>query len=133
MLKKKLAFFLTAFAYAILLGHNLVAHHHHHKDLHSSKHHHTSHNHTDEEENNGLDNLFSHFIHPDNDITFTSQNINNNFSRSLLSIVAVLPVKLSLNVFLIPPLLYKPPAQHLFYISPHPVSPGLRAPPAFAA
>jgi hypothetical protein len=132
MLKKRTAILLLTLAYAILLGHTLISHHHHDTDHDLTEHHQTNHHHNDDQEDEGLNHLFSHFTHSADGFTFTStHNINNTFSKQLLSFVAVLPDNFFLDEFLIPPLLRKPPAEHFIYISPHSLSSGLRAPPAF--
>lgn len=132
MFKKRLAFFLTAFTYALLLGHNLIPHHHHDIGHELAEHHQANHHHDDEreDEDEGLGDIFSYFFHPAEGFIFTNAyNISNTFSKQLLSIVAVLPDNFSPDKLLIPPLLCNPPAEQLIYISPHSLSPGLRAPP----
>lgn len=132
MLKKHTAILLMFTAYTILLGHNIIPHHHHNTDHDLTEHHQTSHNHDSEEDSENLSDILSHFIHSSDGFTFTgSHNISNTISKQLLSFVAVLPCNFFLDEFLIPPLLHKPPAEHFIYISPHSLSSGLRAPPAF--
>ncbi len=136
MLKKRTAILFLTLAYAILLGHNIIPHHHHDHDHHATKHHDTDHHdtdhhHDDDADNDGLNHLFAHFTHAADGFSFlTNHNITNTFFKQQLSLVAVLPDNFSLDDFLIPPLLDKPPAEHLVYISPHSHPSGLRAPPA---
>ena len=131
MLKKYTAILMMFTAYAILIGHSIVPHHHHDNEHHLTEHHDTEHHNHDDHEDEGLGNIFSHFIHPDDSFTFTaSHSISNTFSKQLFSFVAVLPDNFALDEFHIPPLLHKPPEEHLICISPHSLSSGLRAPPA---
>jgi hypothetical protein len=131
MLKKRAAILFLTLAYAILLGHNIIPHHHHDHDEHLTEHHDTDHHHDDNADNDGLNHLFAHFTHAADGFSFTTNhNITNTFSKLQLSLVAVLPDNFALDEFLIPPLLHKPPAEHLIFISPHSLSSGLRAPPA---
>lgn len=132
MLKKYTTILLMFTAYAILLGHNIVPHHHD-SDHDLTEHHQTSpHHHDDDHKDKWQGDFFSHFIHSTDGVTFTgSYNISNTLSKQLFSLIAVLPDNFSLDEFLIPPLLHKPPAEHFIYISPHSLSSGLRAPPAF--
>lgn len=117
-------------AYAILLGHNIIPHHHHDNQKELTEHHQTNHHHDGGEESNDLSHLFSHFIHSADGFVFTANhNISNTFSKQQFSFVAVLPDIFSLGELHVPPLLHKPPAEHLIYISPHFLSSGLRAPP----
>lgn len=133
MLKKRAAIFLLT-AFAIMLGHSIIPHHHHtyeHKisALQFSHEHHDHDN--DENRDDDLGHLFSHFIHPVDNFTFTTTHINNiSFAKQLFLFVAVLPGNFSLKDFHIPRLLLKPPAEHLNFISPYSLSSGLRAPPA---
>ena len=134
MLKKYIAILFLTIAYAILLGHNIIRHHHHDNNQELTAHHHTDHHQDDDEDSEGLSHILYHFIHSAGGFTFTNpHNISNTFSKQSLSTVAVLSDNFSLDKFLIPPLLHKPPAEHLICISPHSISPGLRAPPAFIA
>lgn len=131
MLKKRAAILFLTLAYAILLGHNIIPHHNHDHDEHLTEHHDTDYHHHDNEDTDGLSHLFAHFTHAPEGFSFlTNHNITNTFSKQQLSLVAVLPDNFSLDEFLIPPLLDKPPAEHLIYISPHSHPSGLRAPPA---
>ena len=132
MLKKRTAILLLTLAYAILLGHNIIPHHHHENNQELTAHHQTDHHQDDNEDNEDLSHILSHFIHSSDEFTFTgSHNISNTSSKQLLSFIAVLPHNFSLDEFLIPSLLHKPPAEHFIYISPHSLSSGSRAPPAF--
>lgn len=130
MLKKKTALLFLTLAYAILLGHNIIPHHHHDNPKKLSENHETDH-HDHDTDNDGLSHLLSHLIHSAAGYTFpATHNITNTFFKQQFSFVAVLPDNYSLDEFLIPPLLHKPPAEHLIYISPHSHPSGLRAPPA---
>lgn len=133
MLKKYTAILLMTVAYAILLGHNVIPHHHHdHHDHDVPEHNHHDQHHGDDTNREDLNHLFSHFTHSADGFNFTtSHNISNIFSKQQLSVVAVLPDNFLISKFIIPPLLYKPPAELLIYISPHSLSLGLRGPPAF--
>ncbi len=135
MLKKYTAILLMFTAYAILLGHSVIPHHHHDTDHDlTEQHHQTEHHHDDDADSEDLSHLFFHFPHSADGFTcITAHNFNNTFSKRLLSFVVVLPDNFLFHKFIIPPLLYKPPAEHLIYISPHSLSLGLRAPPAFIA
>lgn len=128
MFKKFTAILIVSFAYAILLGHNIIPHHHHDSAEEIAKHHITHHDHDSEHE--GLGNLLSHFVHSVDSFTLPANHIIiNTFSKQLLSFVGVLPNNISLNNFLIPPLLHNFFAEQIFYISPHSHPNGLRAPP----
>lgn len=132
MLKKYTAILLMTVAYAILFGHSILAHHHHENDHDLTEHHHTDNHHDDDADSEDLNHLFSHFTHLAVGFNFTtSHSTTNVFSKQQLSIVVVLPDNFLISKFIIPALLYKPPAEHLIYISPHSLSSGLRAPPAF--
>lgn len=119
-------------AYAILLGHSIIPHHHHDTEHDLTEHCQTEHQHDGDKEDESLKYVLSHFIHSFDGFTTLNKH-NITFSKQLVSIVAVLCGNFSLSSFTIPPLLYKPPAEHLIYISPHSLSSGLRAPPAFIA
>ena len=132
MLKKCIAILLVTFAYAILLGHNIIPHHHHDNNQELTAHHETDHDHEDGDDSEGLSDILSHFIHSADGFTFTvNHNISNVLSQQLFLSVAVLSNNFSFDEFLIQPFLYKPPEEQLIYISPHSLSLGLRAPPAF--
>lgn len=148
MLKKYSAFFFIGVAYAILLGHNIVPHHHHHKDSqshhhnvadhhhHSDEHlgnseHHSSHEHESQEENKELGDLFSHFVHADDNFTIAANHLNHVFSKQWLDITALVQGNFSLDSYCIRPLKHKPPAEYPVYISPNLLSSGLRGPPTF--
>jgi hypothetical protein len=133
LIKKYIAILFLSVAYSILLGHNIVPHHHHdhEHEITESHHSHEHDNNDDDESHNDLSHLFSHLIHSADGISFiTTHNITNTFSKQQLSLVAILPDNFLQNDFLIPPLLQKPPAEHLVYISPHALIYGLRAPPS---
>jgi hypothetical protein len=132
MLKKRATILFLTLAYAILLGHNIIPHHHHDTEHDLTEHHQTSHNHDSEKDSEDLSHILSHFIHSSDGFTFTvNHNISNTLSQQLFLLFAVLPDNFSVDEFIIPPLLHKPPAEHFIYISPHSLSSGLRAPPAF--
>jgi len=131
MLKKYTALLLMTVAYAILLGHSIIPHHHHDSVHELTEHHQEHHQHDGEEESNGLSHLFSHFVHSADGFTTTQNNFNISFLQKQLSVVAVLPNNFYLKTFAFPLLKHKPPTEQLIYISPHFLSSGLRAPPAF--
>ena len=132
MLKKNTAILMMTLAYAILLGHSTIPHHHHDNEHDLAQHHQTDHHHDGDENGKDPSHLLSHLIHLDDGFTFTiSNNITNTISKKQLSVVVLLHNDFSIPKFHIPPLLHKPPAEHLIYISPHSLSSGLRAPPAF--
>ena len=134
MLKKYTAILMMTVAYAILLGHSIIPHHHHDHDHDVTEHQHTDHHQDNNTDSEDLNHLFSHFTHSADGFHFTtSHNLTNTFCKQQHSVVAVLPDNFHIDKFLIPPLLHKPPAEHLIYISPHSHSKGLRAPPAFIA
>jgi len=121
-------------AYVIMLGHSVIPHHHHESNHELAEHHQTEHHHDDEADSEGLNHLFSHFLHAADGFTFiTVHNFNNTFSKQLLSVFAVLPANYLIAKFIILPLIYKPPAELLVSSSPHFLSSGLRAPPALIA
>ncbi len=131
MLKRRTAILFITLAYAILLGHNIIPHHHHDHDDHLTEHHDTDHHHDDDTDTDELNHLFAHFTHVADGFSFlTNHNITNTFFKQQLSLVAVLPDIFSPDGFFTAPLLDKPPAEHLVYISPHSHPSGLRAPPA---
>lgn len=120
-----------AVAYAILLGHSIIPHHHHDSELELTEHHQTDHHYNEgegSEEGEGLRHILSHFIHSADAFTFVN---TLKISSMFYSVIAILPYNFSFDGLLIPPLLYKPPAEHFIYNSPHSLSSGLRAPPAF--
>lgn len=130
MLKKRIAILILTLAYAILLGHNIIPHHHHDHDEHLSEHHGADHQHDSDADNDGVMELFAHCTHTADGFAFTSaHNFSTMFSKLQLTFVALLLDNFAFDEFLIPPLLHKPPAEHLIYISPHSHSSGLRAPP----
>ncbi|MCY7410910.1 MAG: hypothetical protein LH473_11605 [Chitinophagales bacterium] len=134
MLKKFTAILLMTVACAILLGHNIVPHHHHDNDHNATEHHHTHHHHDDDTDREDLNHLFAHFTHSADGLNFTtSHHLTNTFSSRFNSgsVVAILPDNFGIIKLFIPPLLQKSSAEHLIYISPHSLSSGLRAPPAF--
>lgn len=134
MLKKYTAILMMTVAYAILLGHSIIPHHHHDHDHEVTEHHQTNHHHDNDTDSEDFNHLFSHFTHLAGGFHFTtSHNFTNTFSKQQLSDVAVLPDNFAITKFFIPPLLHEPPAEQLIYISPHSLSSGLRAPPAFIA
>lgn len=136
MMKKNTVVLFLILAYAILLGHNIIPHHHYHADHDLTEHHHTDH-HDDsdgDEDSDDFNHLFSHFIHSADGFTIANNHKRTNtFAKQWILIVAVLPNNFSFGSYTIPPLLDKPPARHLSYISPHSLSSDLRAPPAFIA
>ncbi|HKR05162.1 MAG TPA: hypothetical protein VJY62_11065 [Bacteroidia bacterium] len=137
MLKKYTALLFLFIAYAILLGHSIIPHHHHdnHHDLaehHASNHHHTSSHHAGDGDSEDLSHLFSHFVHPADGFTITTnQSISNTFSKQLVLLVAILPADFLLTPCDIPPLFDRPPSEHLNYSFSNTCTFGLRAPPAF--
>jgi hypothetical protein len=119
-------------AYAILLGHDMIPHHHHDNEQELAEHHQTDHHHNDNEDSEDLSHILSHFIHSSDGFTFTvNHNISNTFTKQLVSLIAIMPDNFYQNRFLTPLFLYKPPAVNYIYVSPHSLSSGLRAPPAF--
>ena len=131
MLKKRTAILFLTLSYVILLVHNIIPHQHHDHVEHLTEHHDTDHHHDDEADNDGLNHLFAHFAHVDDGFSFiTAHSIINIFSKQQLSFLTVLPDIFSLSEFLLPPLLDKPHAKNLIYISPHSHLYGLRAPPS---
>ena len=132
MLKKFISLLFTATAYVFIIGHSIIPHHHHDTTQELTEHHQTNHHHSSDEDSGDLSHLFFHFIHADDGFTTpNNHSISNTFSRQPLLIVAVLPENFSLyeDVF-VPPLLNRPPADHLIYSSPHSLASGLRAPPS---
>ncbi|OFY86880.1 MAG: hypothetical protein A3F72_00535 [Bacteroidetes bacterium RIFCSPLOWO2_12_FULL_35_15] len=133
MLRKRIALFLLTVAYAILLGHNNVPHHHHDTDHDLTAHHHNDHHDNSDHSSKDFDHLYSHFIHSDIFITANNDNKINIFSKQLFLKVAVSPTDFFLCDYTIQFLLHKLPEKTFIYISPHSLSSGLRAPPAFIA
>ena len=132
MLKKYTAILMMTIAYAILLGHSIIPHHHHDSKHDLIDHQYTDHDHHNDADSEDLSHLFAHFAHSADGFIFTTaHSITNTFCKQQLSGAALLPDNFHIDKFLIPPLLHKPPAEHLIYISPHSHSKGLRAPPAF--
>jgi len=149
MLKKYTALLFLSLAYALLLGHNVIPHHHHdnensgaehhhHADHHHSHHHDTDYahsgqsheEHNENDEKNDLSHLFSYFFHSPDGITLSHQN-SNWYLKQVPVITAIIPDHFDFSEIFNPPLLYKPPADFLIYITPHSTVSGLRAPPAF--
>ena len=138
MLKKYTAILCMTIAYAILLGHSIIPHHHHQDHEHElTEHHHSSHpqadhhHHDNDADSEDLSHLFAHFIHSTEGFVLTTNpSISSTFSKQLLSIIAVLPGNFLLSIFDIPPLLDRPPAEHLHYSFFYTCTFGLRAPPA---
>ena len=133
-MKKCTAILLMTVAYAILLGHSIIPHHHHESAHELTEHHKEHHQHDGDQETNDLSHLFSHFTHSADGFNFTTSNITTNIFSSRYesgSVVAILQGNFLIAKLIIPPLLYKPPAEQLISISPHSLSTGLRAPPAF--
>ena len=133
-MKKSLSIFLNFSAFAILLGHNLIAHHHQETELLSTKHHKTCHHQESQHEDKRIHDLFCHFIHSAEGFVFVkSHKLDNTFSGHSFSDSVVSSNHILLNEFLKLPLLHRSLAVSFIYISPHSLYLGLRAPPAFIA
>lgn len=131
MLKKYTAIIFMTVSYAILLGHSIIPHHHHHDPKELTEHHDTDHQHDGSHQDEGLNNLFSHFLHSADPFTATaSPTITNIFFKQQLSFIAVLSENFSFSELHLSPLIHKPPAEDPIFISTHSLSSGLRAPPA---
>ena len=134
MLKKHIATLFLTISCATLLGHSIIPHHHHNTEQELAEHFQTNHHNNSDENSMDFSHHLSHFIHSaDSFTTHNTHNISHTFSRQILSLVAVLPNRIFFDEFLIPPLLHKSPAEHFIDLSPHSLSSGLRAPPAFIA
>ncbi len=131
MLRKYIVILIVSVSSTILFGHNFIPHHHHATDQ-SLPGNNATHHHDADENSKDLSHLFSYLIHSaEGFTTINIQSFSNEFSRQLIPWITVLQENFTCSSLLIPPLLYKPPSQHLIYISLHSLSCGLRAPPAF--
>ena len=134
MLKKYTAILFLIAACATLLGHSIIPHHHHETEQELAEHFQTNHHNEGDESSRDFSHNLSHFIHSSDSFTTpTVHNIGNTFYKQFRSLAAVLPADFSVDEFLISPSLHKPPAEQFICISPHSLSLGLRAPPAFIA
>lgn len=134
MLKKYSSLILLFTASAILLGHSIIPHHHHHDENSDevSHRHDLIQQHESEDCTDGLNQLLSNIIHPEDGFSFlTNQNFSDFLSKHLVSIAAVLHFDFAFKTVDLFPLPDRPPADHpnsySFFLS---CTFGLRAPPA---
>lgn len=151
MLKKYSAILFLFFAYAILIGHDFIPHHHNskeagHQHLHTHEgddgHHHSHSNHSgdvsgtqdesekEKDDDGALGNLLAHFVHSGESLFFiTHQNNINFYPFQVLLMCSRTSTEFQI-LYLLPPILLKPPLDHFKYTSPPALFSGLRAPPA---
>ncbi len=134
MPRKQTAILMLFIAYAILLGHNNFPHHHHDTEQELVHHYQNHHQNESDQKDGDLSHHLSHFIHPFDDYTFpTKHDHSPTFSRQVHSSVAVLPDHFFFTKFATRQFPFSIPREHLYYLSSHSPSSGLRAPPAFIA
>lgn len=133
MLKKYTAILMLFTAYAILLGHNTIPHHHHDSDRNLTGQHNADHHQDqDESDNDELTHLFSHFTHSADGHTFKcTHSTDNTSNKELLTPVIALSDGSTIDAFLLPALLHKPPSEQFNYVPPNALPSGLRAPPYY--
>lgn len=151
MSKRNVSIFLLFLATGIILGHSIIPHHHHNHDYlnhdhHINNHQHTEHHHgvhadigqhrdhgnedKNNDESDGLNHLFSHFIHHDAGLSLCpSYNYNHSFLKQLLS-SDLMQSSFSFIEHFTLQIRPQRPSQHFVYISPHFLSTGLRGPPS---
>jgi hypothetical protein len=135
MFKKYTAILFLTVAYAILLGHNIIPHHHHATLSEAELHHfyeHTTHHHANGD-TDGHEHT-PHLVHTaDFGEDFRTPTITTiDFAKQIISLFSISPFTFSLIAEANSCLENQhPEKEFLIYSSPHSLSSGLRAPPAF--
>lgn len=131
MFKRYSILLLFSLAYTLVLGHSVIPHDHHKN--HSTEHHHhhgNDHDHKDDHSNSEKDlgHLFSHYQHTGDFVIRYSADLDV-LKDKLVSALAVEIVAFVMEQQE-PYVAQPPPYDNIFYLSPHALSSGLRAPPA---
>lgn len=133
MLRKYTALFAIFLSYAILLGHSIIPHHHHdNKIKHAEQPHHSEYACDFAKVNLQGELGFDFFQQPLDSNLPSYHSIDETFSRTQISFVAIFPDNFTFTGLIKMPLLHKQALEQLLFISPPFHASGRRAPPVLS-